>query len=183
MKRPLETRHPARNRGLGKDQEVSCAHARPECPAAPQKRPREAGPVDFVYENENWNDESLDDNQSKGMALIRQGQGNSLAVLQGRLSAGDWLLPNEMVAMGSYQSISVGCDELYAHFSPNRGGLLGYFAGPEKPPKTMWLKPGVEVPGFPQITKEGLSEADGSVWEHGGSPRRPMGALRSNWSS
>jgi hypothetical protein len=47
MKRPLETRRPARNRGLGKDQEVGSAHARPECPGAPQKRPRKASPVDF----------------------------------------------------------------------------------------------------------------------------------------
>jgi hypothetical protein len=101
------------------------------------------------------------------MALIRQGQGNSPAVLEGRLGVGDWLLPNAMVAIRSYQSISVGCDDLYAHFAPNRGGLLGYFAGPEKPPNTMWLKPGVEAPGFPSVAKEGLYEADGSVWEHG----------------
>ena len=51
MKRPLKTRRPARNRETRKDQEVGSAHARSECPAAPQKPPREARPVNFYEIN------------------------------------------------------------------------------------------------------------------------------------
>jgi MT-A70 protein len=53
MKQPLETRRrPARNRGLGKDQELGSAHARLGRPAVPQKRARKVRPLDFAEINQ-----------------------------------------------------------------------------------------------------------------------------------
>ena len=117
------------------------------------------------YENENWNDEYQDDIEFQGMPLIRQGQSNSPKVLEGVFGIGDFLMPNGVVAKGCYQFLAVGCDDFWVHWAANRGGLLGFLQGPETPPGTEWLKPGVPRDGYPMAMKEGRYAPDGSVWE------------------
>jgi hypothetical protein len=114
---------------------------------------------------ENWNDEYQDDIESQGVPLIRQGQSNSPKVLEGVFGIGDFLMPNGLVAKGSYQFLAIGCDDLWVHWAANRGGLLGVLPGTETPKDTAWLKPGVPCDGFPTVMKEGRYAPDGSVWE------------------
>ena len=118
-----------------------------------------------MSESENWNDEYQDDIEFQGMPLIRQGQSNSPKVLEGVLGIGDFLMPNGLVAKGCYQFLAIGCDNLWVHWSANRGGLLGFLPGSETPPGTAWLKPGVPRDGYPMVMKEGRYAPDGSVWE------------------
>jgi hypothetical protein len=118
-----------------------------------------------AYENENWDDQYQDDIESQGMPLIRQGQSNSPKVLEGVLGIGDFLMPNGLVAKGCYQFLAVGCDNLWVHWAPNRGGLLGFLPGSETPPGTAWLKPGVPRDGYPMVMKDGRYAPDGGVWE------------------
>jgi hypothetical protein len=118
-----------------------------------------------MSEYENWNDEYQDDIESQGMPLIRQGQSNSPKVLEGVFGIGDFLMPNGVVAKGSYKFLAVGCDDFWVHWAANRGGLLGFSQGPETPPGTEWLKPGVPRDGYPMVMKEGRYAPDGSVWE------------------
>jgi hypothetical protein len=86
-------------------------------------------------------------------------------VLEGVLGIGDFLMPNELVAKACYQFLAIGCDDLWVHWAPNRGGLLGFLPGSETPPDTAWLKPGVPRDGFPTVMKEGRYSPDGSAWE------------------
>ena len=99
------------------------------------------------------------------MPLIRQGQSNSPKVLEGVFGIGDFLMPNGVVAKGCYQFLAIGCDDFWVHWAANRGGLLGFSQGPETPPGTEWLKPGVPRDGYPMAMKEGRYAPDGSVWE------------------
>jgi hypothetical protein len=116
---------------------------------------------------DNWQNDDQDDVQAQGMALISLGQAMTPAVQAGQYGVGDFHLPNGVVAKGCYRALSVGCDDLYAHFGANRtGGLIGYSG--EKPVPSEWLKPGFPPPaGYPSVAKEGLYAPDGSVFEHG----------------
>jgi hypothetical protein len=114
----------------------------------------------------NWDDDDQDDVQAQGMQLITLGQAMTPAVQRGEYAVGEFRLPNGIIAGTSYLAMSVGCDDLYANFAANRGGLLGYSG--EKPSPSEWLKPGFPSPaGYPAVAKEGLYGPDGSSWEHG----------------
>ena len=116
--------------------------------------------------SENWNDDTRDDIESKGTPLIRLGQANSPKVLEGVYGIGDFLMPNGVVAKGSYKFLAIGCEEFWVHWAANREGLLDFSPGSETPKNTAWLKPGVPVDGYPTVMKEGRYSPDGSSWEH-----------------
>jgi hypothetical protein len=120
-----------------------------------------------MSDSNDWQDDDRDDVQAMGMALISLGQAMTPAVQRGEYGVGDFHLPNGTVAGECFRAISVGCDDLYAHFGADRtGGLLGYSG--ERPVPCEWLKPGFPPPaGYPSVAKEGLYAPDGTVWEHG----------------
>ena len=125
------------------------------------------------YENyEDWNDQYEDDLGDQGQRLIKLLQNNAPQLVPGGekyveggavgkhilpLSGGGWLVAD------CYAYIGIGALDAYVHFGANRTGLLGI--DPERAKTAAWLKPGVPREGFPSVTKEGLYDPDGSVYE------------------
>jgi hypothetical protein len=122
---------------------------------------------------EDWNDQYEDDLGDQGQRLIKLLQNNAPQLVPGGekyveggapgkyilpLLAGGWLVSE------CYAYIAIGALEAYVHFCANRTGLIGI--DPERPKTAEWLKRGVPREGFPTVTKEGLYDPDGSVYEH-----------------